>query len=400
MFHSVSLIADVLISLQQHGNDQYMGWQMKFQCNTHNIVHELQNMASKMEKDLTEWKDEVKGMRKEFYQLNYFTTQQLLQLRKELGRFKNPNVRGSVKPQVVALLQCISHDITSDIVIEQVHIATAILKEQSMAEKQYSQEKVIPVATGIADIITQDMSNTAEPILSEHVPKLSLATSGPQPTLREDELTDKQRSIVDNLKESAGFHRKLVMFAFERCAKPDMEEEVEAWCNEHEDEFDFTDSDAVTSSSDELSSLNENISYMEEEFEGPDVQIQQKEANVLPDIVEHKIPIGPKVRVVERKPIDENHEVVKDLLLAGYELQECIEAANMYPDDSEQAMLYLESSGHDYGEAHEGMFHKAISLSSTYVTPQPLGNLAYEGMVEHPIYNDPYDRQDSKDSVR
>ena len=116
MFHSVSLIADVLINLQQHGNDQYMGWQMKFQCNTHNIVDELQNMASKMEKDLTEWKDEVKKMRGQFYQLNYFTTQQLLQLRKELGKFKDPNKHSNVRPQVMALLQCISRDITSDMV--------------------------------------------------------------------------------------------------------------------------------------------------------------------------------------------------------------------------------------------------------------------------------------------
>ena len=388
MFHSVSLIADVLISLQQHGNDQYMGWQMEFRCNTFNIVDELQHKASIMEAGLAKWKDEVKAMRKEFYQLNYFTTQQLLQLRKELGGFKNPDMCDSVKPQVMALLQCISHDITSDTVIKQVHIATSILKEQSVAEKQCSQERMVSVATGIIDLTSQDMSNTTEPSISS---KISLATSGPQPTLREDELTDTQRSIMYNVKHSLGIPSKLVMLAFERCAKPDIEEEVEEWCNKHLEDFNFTNSDADSDLSDEILSINEDISYVEEELEGPNSQVQQTEAHVLltPDKVRYNIP---RMRVVKRRPVDENHEVVKDLLLAGYELQECIEAASLYPDDSEQAMLYLDSNGD--GEAHKGMFHKVLSLSNTYVPPQLL--------EDKPTYTDPYyesyNRQDSKDS--
>ena len=366
MFHSVSLIAEVLINLQQHGNDQYMGWQMKFQCNTHNIVDELQNMASKMEKDLTKWKDEVKDMRKDFYQLNYFTTQQLLQLRKELGRFKNPDVHVSVNPQVMALLQCISHDITSDTVIEQVHIATAILKEQSMAEKQYSQERVIPVATGIIDLTSPDISNTTEPSISS---KISLATSGPQPTLREDKFTDKQRSIMNNLKESAGFHHKLVMFAFERCTKPDIEEEIEQWCNEHQDEFDLAASDTDVSKSEDS-----DIVYIGDDFERPYLQRQAEEMHVSSEVnpeVQHKMP---RVEIVECRAIDKNHEVVKDLLLAGYELEECMEAASLYPHDSEQAMLYLEQSNAD-GEAHEGMFNQVLACDDNSMELDEQSNL-------------------------
>lgn len=110
-------IGDVLLSLQRHGNDQYMDWQMKCQCRTPDIVDQLQTMASGMETDLGKWKDEVQDTRGKFYQLNYFTTQQLLQLRRELGRFKDPSNRGTIKPQVMALLQSISRDITSDVVI-------------------------------------------------------------------------------------------------------------------------------------------------------------------------------------------------------------------------------------------------------------------------------------------
>ena len=85
------------MALQQYGSGDYIGWEMKFPCALPNVVEELQKVASKMEDDLEKWKQEIQEKRDEFYELNYYTTQQLLLLREELGRLKEPG-EDQVKP--------------------------------------------------------------------------------------------------------------------------------------------------------------------------------------------------------------------------------------------------------------------------------------------------------------
>ena len=74
------------------------------------IVHNLQLQASKMEEDLRKWREELSEHRTQFYELNYFTTPQLLSLREELGQYKecNPSLAKPVKSEVMSLIQCLS----------------------------------------------------------------------------------------------------------------------------------------------------------------------------------------------------------------------------------------------------------------------------------------------------
>lgn len=67
-----------------------------------------------MEKELQTWENEVKHNREEFYELNYYTTPQLLSLRSELGKLKSPvyGIR-EVRPSVLALLHSISPEISA-----------------------------------------------------------------------------------------------------------------------------------------------------------------------------------------------------------------------------------------------------------------------------------------------
>ena len=115
-------IAEVLISLQQVGHVQYIGWRMEFYCGGY-LVEDLKEQAKKMEEELESWNRAVSQARKEFYELNYYTTHQLLVLRRELGELKSPGqaLRLSQQAQVMALLETISNQITPAIVEKVVH---------------------------------------------------------------------------------------------------------------------------------------------------------------------------------------------------------------------------------------------------------------------------------------
>lgn len=51
------------------------------------------------------------------------------------------------------------------------------------------------------------------------------------------------------------------------------------------------------------------------------------------------------VQIKQFIPIDENHPVVKELLEMDYELEQCLEAAECFPDDATQALEYLMDTG-------------------------------------------------------
>ena len=108
--------------MQQHGNNKYIGWVKQFDCNTEEST--IISQANVMEKDLEDWKIELSYQRDQFYELNYFTTPQLLLLREELGQLKNnPETTSLIKEDVMSLLHCLSQEITCDFVKKYVQVA-------------------------------------------------------------------------------------------------------------------------------------------------------------------------------------------------------------------------------------------------------------------------------------
>ena len=73
--------------------------------------------------------------------------------------------------------------------------------------------------------------------------------------------------------------------------------------------------------------------------------------------------------VKELVPIDEHHPVVQDLLSLDYELEHCLQAAELFPDDATQAQEYLM----DIGEKGE-LFASSIQTCG-YETYHSDGNL-------------------------
>ena len=357
---------------------------MLFPCAIDNVVQVLKYQASEMEKDLENWKNELSDHKDQFYELNYFTTPQLLSLREELGQFKTSlNSTKPVKSEAMSLLQCLSREITSNLVKDEVQVVCAIIQEQELTEStfdrqttshsSYRQEAIIPV-----NLTTQNMShNIFTPVTEinnetlsdnkissmtsgvlEHIMETEKVPSGPQSRLNEDDLTDKQKAILANLKESYGYSRKLILLALERCAKSDIEEAVEAWCNEHEENFNFSDSDvdsdiktdpySVPSDDEQLQSEDENEVMAIDESSV--IDLIEPLMNIEPQVKPHSKSLLPKVTIREQIPIDENHPVVKELMKAGFFLEECKTAAELYPDNTQKAMEYIMEDSEEFSE--------------------------------------------------
>ena len=378
------------------------------------IVKSLQGQAKVMEDDLKQWKHELSEHRDHFYELNYFTTPQLLSLREELGQFKGSNISSKpVKQEVMTLLQCISRQLSSDSVKNEVQTVNGILAEQflhkqnsrSKPSQSYSSDNEPPVRipsdnsnalsvgmdynmpTPAAELYTETIEIGAASIpAGKLVAEVLKTSSGPQPTLTDEELTDKQKAIIANLREMCGFQRKLILFAFERCEKPDIEESVMTWCNDNNENFNFSDSDAGSDAATEIYDYNEDEEMQSEKEDtetneaGHDEVITLNQSPTPYDPVNYSAlqerPVrpllttapshssssqyfsphllvshsAPKVKIIDREPISEDHPIVSALIDSGFSLKESFAAAEQYPDNLDRAMASLMEGPSESGE--------------------------------------------------
>ena len=345
-------MTDILIQLLQHGHSKYMGWILKFPCTLPNkdddIVDKLTCILKEMSGDLEEWQNVVAEARSQFYCLNYYTTQQLLLLRKELFHFTNSNYAADLKPDVMALLQSLSSNISQKLVVSHIRGQS---DEQDDVEENNMELNDNNSAVGVSPSATErETAASASKLLS---------STGPLPTLLAKDLTDNQKMILENLIESFGYSEKFVLLAFEHIAKPYIEEEVEKWCMEHEEDYKYDDNEADEDIMD-LSSENVFDNEFQSSFHADHKLIE------LPLIREKAA-----VKVHEVIPVNEEHPNVKDMLLSGYALEQALEAVETYPDNIEKAMEYIDSFD-NVNDKMKGLFPKVIlerqQSSGSYAT--------------------------------
>ncbi len=237
--HSVCHIAEVLLSLQQAGNVKYTGWILQVPCSTsEQIISTLRSQARTMEEELVEWNKTVIKARHKFYDLSYFTTVQLLTLRRELGALNDSSHAGDIPPNVLVLLQSISSLVVSENVRQVVQEVTANpssalaspLLEQSTAEDECDSTKTPPGGSPV----TFEVGNN-------------------QPHLREEDLTDEQKDIMSYVVLRLSCSKLLVLKAFEECQYEEMNRyEYMHWCNKHIEEFEFEDEHEQSNSDEDL----------------------------------------------------------------------------------------------------------------------------------------------------
>lgn len=313
-FNSVCRIGEILLELQQHGHDNYMGWEVKVCCRVSDVVGKLGGLAKQMEQDLNEWRMAVSEQRQSFYHLNYFTTQQLLALRKELGCYKDSLSNNRViNSEIIALLQSISRNVTE-------HDVPKIFN--SLRSKRTS-----AIIESSEDFVPHPDRDDFESMNVE--PSSGL----PEPHLSVADLSDVQKSILINLKQNSSFHPKLILLAFDKCTEVVNEESIESWCTENKQNFPYETIDGDRSDTVSVKSIDFSMEAV----------------------------LGKSTTRV----INEHHPIVKQFIEAGIDRRSAINAVQQYPDDPVAAMNCIseeengffdisdETADNLFGESHQ-----------------------------------------------
>ena len=126
--------------LQQVGNVKYIGWYITVPCSPE-LIPELRKLHSLMQRELEEWRRAVRCSRKYHYELNYFTTPQLLTLRQALV-LSASSLSHSIELKVLALLHSLSPHISvqsvKDAVKSEREKRESVKISQSVTNETYS----------------------------------------------------------------------------------------------------------------------------------------------------------------------------------------------------------------------------------------------------------------------
>ena len=224
-------IADVLIALHQVGNVKYIGWKMDFFCKDL-LVMDLQEQAKEMEDDLESWNQTMSLVRNQFYELNYYTTLQLLVLRSELGKIKSSGLatREAYLGQVLTLLESISSEITPA-ALEQVVTLVNIENEDEKDNVppplvEYTTEK--PSSENLST--PQVNKVTEQTVRSGNLPIL------PPVSLSRETLTKKQEEQCTDIIESYNYSEMIALKAIEAVGDGDWND-IMNWLEENGDEW-------------------------------------------------------------------------------------------------------------------------------------------------------------------
>lgn len=248
---------------------------MQFEDLAYQFVSELQSFAKDMESTLEKWEKEVKRSRSCYYELNYFTTLQLLKLRKELGLMRQIPHRAA-DPEVLTLLECISPQITSEVVqdvvgnlsITRAHRETCLASDISHDTKAFPGYNITATSDTGPKLSSSSMNNQDHhsSMISLHSESVSIASEvsetflqSAKPLLTKNDLNDKQMQYFDDLFKNYNYGESLILKAIEECPDTANLYDLQDWCDENEGMFSSDEEIATIESCDESSSDEEGI---------------------------------------------------------------------------------------------------------------------------------------------
>ena len=112
-------LATAYIDLFESGYIHRMNWSQEYHCSKDqvagkSIAKELDKESSYMEMCYKNWKKKVSDARKEYRELNFFTTQQLMTLRKQIATVCHSKDLAMNNIQVLTLLESVRPGLTSE----------------------------------------------------------------------------------------------------------------------------------------------------------------------------------------------------------------------------------------------------------------------------------------------
>ena len=310
--HLVCRIANALLALQNAGHARYITWTYLFHCEF-DVYTALDNQAIKMENELKQWNHEIAKSRNNFHVLNLFTTQQLRVIRQQLGQLSNDRI-STVPPTVISMLMSISP-----------RICEKDIKDCLQSVKSKSS------LVGRTSKKSEDTDNS-----SSHVDRddnVQISQFNPDNEVSKEaaieklvaqlisQLSDVEKNVYDELKGI--YPDEVIYLSIKNFSNANMQgnlvEQASTWCSDNEGHYENEDAAVI---------LKELQSPLNAQNNQPDENIQQN--------TQHEIELS---KVTQSQS---NDIYLMEQMLIENDIPSALarEAAELYPNDIEQALSY------------------------------------------------------------
>ena len=197
-------MAELLIKLQEAGYVDYTHFRLECGCSQYKKA-EFDKMILEMEEALANWQRSVQSHRKKYPHLNYYTSQQLLDLRQEFGKLKkNPDSTASTK-------------------LKQLLLSVTPQPDQSKIN--------IALSNVMKQFATNDMTSV------KPKEKKSIGTLSVTSQLDPSSFNEQQRKIYNTLTKIDEYKVSVVLAAFSELGEDADEDTLQDWCMENESKF-------------------------------------------------------------------------------------------------------------------------------------------------------------------
>ena len=231
-------LATAYINLSESGYVHRLHWNKQFQCSKdqfegESIANELAAESTSMEKCYSNWKKKVSDARKEYRELNFFTTQQLMLLRKEIATVCHSQDLHVSNLQVLTLLESVRPNLDTD-------------QLKSAIERAFKETELLDKAKGAADLpsFTQVPSEAEFGTRSSAFDNNNYISSGPSMVASASPIKKPTPNVTSKIQKflnaaaDDGYSEQVALAALASLGLDADEDDLLLWCLEEADEAD------------------------------------------------------------------------------------------------------------------------------------------------------------------
>ena len=249
-----------------------MDWSQEFRCSRdqlegETISQELARVSTVMEDYLSKWKKKVSDVRKEYRELNFFNTQQLMLLRKEIARACHESRFEVENPQVFTLLESVRPGLYTEHLMEAVQRA---FKGTNLLEQAKDSTDILPsFSLAPRHVDSQESLYRNNSYMPLTAGRTAHVQSAPVKKPTPKGLSKIQRFL--NTAENEGYSEQVALCALASLGVEVEEDDLLLWCLDESDDADLESlyDEAIINPAIAREMISEEIALEQEnEFEG------------------------------------------------------------------------------------------------------------------------------------
>jgi len=229
-------LATAYINLSESGYVHRLHWNKEFHCSKdqfegQSIADELAAESTSMENCYSNWKKKVSDARKEYRELNFFTTQQLMLLRKEIATVCHSGERLVSNLQVLTLLESVRPNLDTD------HLKSAI-------ERAFRETELLDDSKGTVSLPSFTQVPSEAEFGTSAFDNNNYISSGPSTVASVSPIKKPKPKVTSKIQKflnaaaDDGYSEQVALAALASLGLDADEDDLLLWCLEEADEAD------------------------------------------------------------------------------------------------------------------------------------------------------------------